>query len=189
MTKSNPWGAADCCRVGCLLCQTKADTGKYLTQNCSKRIIVYATWCVACLKKSEDTQEAEGGIFQYIGESARSAYERGANHLYDRKRLDLGSHMLKHAVQCHGDEDPETVKFHMRVLQYHKSSFERQIDEAVKIQTNRQNNILNSKSEYIRSSIPRLGVKMGYKVFKTRKEYECDEQREEDERKTEEKIR
>ena len=64
LTKANPWGGSDCGRVGCLLCQTKADTGKYLTQNCSKRIIVYKTWCVACLKKSEDTQGAEGGIFQ-----------------------------------------------------------------------------------------------------------------------------
>ena len=40
---------------------------------------------------------------------------------------------------------------------------------------------MNSKSEYNRSSIPRLGVKMGHKVFKTKKEFECDVQQEEEE--------
>jgi hypothetical protein len=91
--------------------------------------------------------------------------------LYDRKNLDLGSHMLKHALSCHEDEDPQKVNFHMKVVAYHKSSFERQIDEAVKIQQNRGNNILNSKSEFNRSSIPRLGVKMGHKNFKNKQEH------------------
>ena len=50
-------------------------------------------------------------------------------------------------------------------------SFERQICEAVKIQYNRQNNILNSKSEYNRSSIPRLGVKMGDKTYRNKQEH------------------
>ena len=188
LTKSNPWGGGDCGRGGCILCQTKAETGKNLTQSCTKRNIVYETWCADCLKKSEDTNGVEGGTYKYIGESAKSAFERGANHLYDRKNLDLGSHMLKHSVECHEGIDPETVRFHMRVLKYHKSSFERQIDEAVKIQNNRQFNILNSKSEYNRSSIPRLGVKMGHKEYKTRQEFD-DEARNDGDKLTEEKIR
>ena len=64
---------------------------------------------------------------------AKSAYERGLNHLTDRKSLDLGSHMLKHAVSCHQGEDPQKIDFHMKVLAYHKSSFERQIDEHVDV--------------------------------------------------------
>ena len=127
-------------------------------------------------------------MYKYIGETAKSAFERGANHTYDRKNLDLGSHMLKHSIEHHEGADPEDVTFHMKVLKYHKSSFERQIDEAVKIQHNRKHNILNSKSEYNRSSIPRLGVKMGFKNFKTRQEYE-DETRSDEDKKIEEKIR
>ena len=92
---------------------------------------------------NKESNEKEGGVYKYIGETAKSAYERGENHLYDRKSLDLGSHMLKHAIDCHPGVDPETVDFHMRVMKYHKSSFERQIDEAVKIQYSRQHNILN----------------------------------------------
>ena len=154
LTKTNPWGGNDCGRNGCLQCQTKSDTGKNLHQSCSNRSIVYETWCADCLAKMEDPLGGEGGgVYKYIGETAKSAYERGANHLYDRKNLDLGSHMLKHALAHHRDQDPNLVKFHMKVLSYHKSYFERQINEAVKIQYNRENHILNSKAEYNRSSI------------------------------------
>jgi hypothetical protein len=79
--------------------------------------------------------------------------------------------MLKHALEHHRDDDPNVVKFHMKVLSYHKSSFERQIDEAVKIQYNRENNILNSKSEYNRSSMPRLGVKKGNKNYRNKQDH------------------
>ena len=54
-------------------------------------------------------------------ETAKSAYERGANHMYDRKNMDLGSHMLKHALECHRNEDPQLVNFHMKVSIFHKS--------------------------------------------------------------------
>ena len=92
--------------------------------------------------------------------------------------------MLKHALEHHREEDPIEVRFQTKLLSYHKSSFERQICEAVKIQYNRENNILNSKSEYNRSSIRRLGVK----TYKTRKEH-ADGDREEVEREIEERIR
>ena len=99
---------------------------------CSKRSVVYETWCADCLAKKEDTSGGEAGVYKYIGETAKSAYERGANHLYDRKNLDLGSHMLKYALEHHREEDPNQVKFHMKVLSYHTSSSERKINEAVK---------------------------------------------------------
>ena len=60
LTKSNPWGGNDCGRSGCLLCQTKADTGKNLLQSCSKRNIVYETWCADCLARKVDTPGGEG---------------------------------------------------------------------------------------------------------------------------------
>ena len=42
------------------------------------------------------------GVNKYTRETAKSAFEQGANHIYDRKNFDLGSHMLKHAIECHG---------------------------------------------------------------------------------------
>ena len=161
-----------------------------MNQSCSKRSIVYETWCADCQKKCVETEGREGGTYKYIGESARSAYERGLNHQNDRKSLDMGSHMLKHALQCHENEDPNLVKFHMRILEFHKSSLERQISEAVLIQEWKgKSHILNSRSEYNRSSIPRLGVKMGQKAYKTKKEFDEEMEKDDDERLVEDKIR
>ena len=66
-------------------------------------------------------------MYKYIGESAKSAYERGKEHLGDRRTLSLRSHMLKHTVDVHEGLDPEKVEFRMKVLQFHKSAFERQV--------------------------------------------------------------
>ena len=70
--------------------------------------------------------------------------------------------MLKHAVGVHEGEDMSTVEFGMRVIKYNKSSFERQIMESVVIQNERNNhNLLNSRSEYNRCSLPRLCTQVG----------------------------
>ena len=50
---------------------------------------------------------------------------------------------------------------------YCRSSFERQITEACKIQEERrQHEILNSRAEYNRSAVPRLMTKLGDKEYK-----------------------
>ena len=51
--KSDPWCGADCGRAGCLLCRTKTRSGVGKSSECSKRNIVYQTWCVTCLEKDE----------------------------------------------------------------------------------------------------------------------------------------
>ena len=82
------------------------------------------------------------------------------------KNLNISSHMLKHAVDRHEGEDIKTVEFRMKVLKFHRSSFERQISEAVAIQSIRVgNNLLNSKSEFNRSAVPRLALKLGAKAI------------------------
>ena len=59
----------------------------------------------------------------------------------------------------------------MKVIKYHKSSFERQIHESVMIQASRaKHNIMNSRSEYNRCTVPRLGVKMGSRAVKEKEE-------------------
>jgi hypothetical protein len=49
----------------------------------------------------------------------------------------------------------ENVEFLMKAIKYHRSAFER------KIQLNRSHRILNSKYEYNRCALPRLGLKLG----------------------------
>ena len=55
--KADPWQGQDCGREKCLLCITKKRTGKYLSQDCYRRSLIYETWCDTCLEK--DTREAE----------------------------------------------------------------------------------------------------------------------------------
>ena len=123
----------------------------------------------------------------YIGETAKSAFERGFEHLNDKKSLSLKSHMLKHIVDKHEHEDHSQVEFRMKVLQYHQTAFERQVSESVKIQSHRKHHLMNSKSEYNRCALPRLGLKIGTKEYSKAKEVE--DQEEQTERNIEEKIR
>ena len=71
------------------------------------------------------------------------------------------------------------VEFGMKVVKFHRSSFERQVQESVLIQSKRNHWLLNSKSEFNRCAIPRLGLKMGDKEFvEKRQETEEEEQQE-----------
>ena len=154
--------------------------GENLGQECTARNTVYETWCNTCLeidkKEIESRKEKrEPRIFKYIGETARSPYERGLEHQMDVDSLSPGSHILKHCLEKH-EGNIEDVEFRMKVLKYTKTSFERQILESVLIQENREkHNILNSRAEYNRCSLPRLSTKLGEKDFK-----KWEEERDED---------
>ena len=66
----------------------------------------------------------------------------------------------------------------MRVIKFHRSSFERQVSEAVSIQSiTVGNNLLNSKAEFNRCAVPRLALKLGTRsvVEDKEKEDEVDE--------------
>ena len=105
--------------------------------------------------------------YVYIGESARSGYERLWEHQRSLEQLSPESHMLKHIVEVHEGEKIEDIEFHARILKYTRTPWERQIRESTMIQESRtQNNILNSKAEYNRCSLPRLTTKMGHKETK-----------------------
>ena len=132
--RSNPWSGADCARQKCLLCETKRSHPKYENQSCRKRNVVYITLCETCRievdgKVEGDTEETR--LYQYIGESSRSCYERGWELQADCDQSKPGSHMLKHIIDKHGGKQPGEVKFKMRAVKFHKSEFERQLQKAV----------------------------------------------------------
>ena len=70
---------------------------------------------------------------------------------------------MRHCVEKHPEEDPDKVDFRMKILSSHKSAFERQIREAVLIESNAGEYSLNSKLEYSRSNIPKMKMKLGNK--------------------------
>merc|ERR1712130_120332 len=100
-------------------------------------------------------------LHKYIGESSRSIYERGLEHLCDFQELKPDSHMVKHLCEHHLDEGMERMKFGCRIVKQSITAFNRQINESVEIQNNNQHYILNSKSEYNRCALPRLTAKVG----------------------------
>ena len=52
--KSDPWQGIYCGRDLCLLCSTKARTGKLMKQECTKRSCIYEIWCIKCQEIEEE---------------------------------------------------------------------------------------------------------------------------------------
>ena len=178
----DPWKGRDCGRQNCFLCSTKMLTGKQLNKDCTKRNILYEIRCLSCeekernriIEETEDEKERKERLKKikvprYVGESSRSAYERGWEHLDKVASLSSGSHMLRHMVMEHKGEDMDKVKWGMFITKYLRTAFERQIEEAVEIEKESESEmILNSKSEYGNSTIPRLVTRNGNKEIEMR---------------------
>ena len=187
--KANPWAGEDCTRPGCLLCESRKEEGRKDRQDCKKRNLVYEISCRTCKERGEkelekkyekegkkkiDEEKRKLTKYIYIGETNRSAYERGLEHQADVTSCKTSSHMLRHLLDMH-EEEEETwsdIKFSMRILKSTRTAFERQILESVLIQRERKHhNILNAKAEYNRCALPRLTAKLGEKdLEKWRKE-------------------
>ena len=112
-------------------------------------------------------------------------------HLQDIRLINTGSHLLKHVLDKHEGETLDEVDFWMKVVKFHKNSFEQQIHESVLIQASKPHFLLNSKMEYNRCQIPRISIKMGEKEIKEKKKDLEEEiaEREEREQKLETKIK
>ena len=77
----------------------------------------------------------------YVGETCRSLHERSKEHWRDANTMSEESHMLQHQQEVHKDiKDPE---FNFRVVKTFKTSLERQIGEAIRIQS--RGNVLNRR--------------------------------------------
>ena len=122
--------------------------------------------CQSCNREERKDEVTGPGVVEaqetaaYIGETYRSSYERGREHLASYKARAETSHMWKHHSTKHPEEEGD-ISFTMKIIKQHKTSFSRQTHEAVMIEMMDQGNILNSKGGFNRCSIPRLGVMVG----------------------------
>ena len=98
---------------------------------------------------------------EYTGESGRSMYQRGSEHLKNLKDRAEDSPLWKH---CAGYHEGEVQGFQMKLLQRHKTAFDRQISESVAISNGKRDQILNSKSEWMGEALPRLAIEVRNKV-------------------------
>ena len=89
-----------------------------------------------CEKVKENDKREHKKIdykYVYVGESSRSGYERGKEHVRDYQNLEEDSHFLKHYLTCHRDIEMSEMKFGMRLKSSFRTALERQIEEAVSI--------------------------------------------------------
>ena len=180
LTRSNPWKGSDCLKPNCMLCCTKNRTEKNTTQDCPQHKVVYEIRCLACQEKKLDkiqkqditeqekkSESAKIKLFKHIGETSRSTYECGWEHLNDFTQLKSSSLMLKHVLTNHLEQEINKIKFGMTILRTCKSSFEQQINESVLIQQERkEHHILDSSSQYNCCLLPKLSTQLGEFEYK-----------------------
>ena len=183
--KSDPWEDRDCTRENCFSCESAIKDDNLKFRNCHKRSIVYEVWCDTCRKVSKqdnkltcesqienseyrvnrkrkvEVETEKGPYYKYIGESSRSIFERGTEHLKDLEYRRTRSHMLRHIVSVHKSVDPSKIEFKMKILTTHSTAFERQIREAVLIREYSGEYLMNSKLEYSRTMLPNIRIELG----------------------------
>ena len=114
---------------------------------------MYDITCVACCGDGNTNKPAI-----YTGQTSLSLHERGKQHLVGFLKKSDASPLYKHVMEAH---DGEEVDFKMKVIRKHFTAFSRLVHEAVRIE--RLSNapdirVLNSKSEYGRTKLPRLTI-------------------------------
>ena len=119
LISSNLFFKEDCGRQDCFACR---DSLKPL--DCCRRGVLYETSCQQCCDSSGKSKA------RYVGESARSIYERYGEHVEDGNKQMNDTHMMKHWNLHHGGVK---TSFKVQVLGYYSSALERQVAEGVRI--------------------------------------------------------
>ena len=91
----------------------------------------------------------------YEGETGRSARLRGTEHFRDFKNKKSGSVLYKHKELEHTEED---IEVGMKIDKSFKDALTRQANEAVRINSRKFGELLNSKNEFNHPAIPRIIV-------------------------------
>ena len=115
--------------------------------------VVYQISCSLCKAEAKKTY--------YYGESARTGYDRGLEHLAALGRMNPESPLVEHLLEAHpgvGVEDDEdtSAHFQMSIVSTHPKPLQRQCQEAHLIQTFREGQLMNRKGEWGQNLPPKL---------------------------------
>ena len=121
--------------------------------NCQQENVVYRIICSECGKS--------GTKAEYTGETSRTAYLRGREHLDGLEKENGKNALWKH---CATVQSGAKVEFRMKVIRSHKSPMTRQVHESIEIEHSKANIIMNSKGEWNGSRIPRVVVEVADEV-------------------------
>ena len=95
----------------------------------------------------------------YIGESSRSAYQRGLQHVaaIEQPERHKANAFAKHINECHkGDND--RIEFRVSVVKSFKRPLERQIYEGVAIHDAKVDILMNSKLDHYQPAVGRVVI-------------------------------
>ena len=136
--------------------------------NCRLDSIVYKGECVTCKTKGPTSMVKKDGTIVkverepktsiYIGESSRSAYQRGLQHIYALKnpQTHRNNAFCKHIIEHHqGDKG---VKFKVDVMRRFKRPLERQLFEGIEIFRTNAEIVMNSKLDHYQPAVGRMVV-------------------------------
>ena len=96
---------------------------------------MYETYCMTCeevdAKRLEEEEQQRGEKnkntennkekelpkrYKYIGKTCRSVLERASEHQADLRNLSPTSHLLKHILDRHEEEEVESIRFGIRIV-------------------------------------------------------------------------
>ena len=125
----------------CLVCKSSKEDN-----NCKVANVGYRISCKLCKERNKTRA--------YEGETGRTAYIRGKEHLKDLETKKEKSVMYKHVVAEH-EEEKENVTFEMKIVGRFRDPMSRIIDESIRINNRDPETLLNSKTEFYGPAIRR----------------------------------
>jgi hypothetical protein len=144
LQKSDPFGSTNCGRFDCLPCTSEG------SGSCRSVGVNYDINCCDCEEIDDEKV--------YHSQTVRTGYIRDEEHLDDLKKKRNKSVMWKHIKDKHQGRHRE-ARFRMDIVGvYHNDPMKSQIAEAVRIQTNPANHLMNDKTEYNYFTLPRASV-------------------------------
>ena len=144
LQKSNPFRMESCDRVDCMICSTGG------RGSCKSNGVNYSITCEECESSPHEKV--------YIGETARTPYLRGREHMEDLNNKRERSVLWRHCREFHQGEILRR-KFRMDVIGvYTNDAMLRQVGEATRIQRTPAQHLMNDKAEWNYVRLPRVTV-------------------------------
>ena len=149
LTSKDPFKKSKCIQKSCPLCTDSQNVGTNpkVKIPCNTNNVGYRWSCMTCQERKITKV--------YEGETGRSARTRGAEHLKEFEQKKERSVLFKHKMTDHKNED---VRFKMEITRKFKDALSRQANEAVRISTRPDHELLNSKSEFNHPPLSRVVV-------------------------------
>jgi hypothetical protein len=144
--RSNPLGTKLCKRGNCPICREEGSKG-----GCQGGGVGYQHQCNTCLEET-------GKITLYHGESSKSGYERGLQHVEGLRKEKDDNVMWKHSAIHHGGTH---AKFTMTITGRFAKCLERQEDEGTRVRESGADILMNSQTQWHQPPIKRVVVLRG----------------------------